>query len=131
MCGSYKLLCGLLNCDWAYFLGVLKSRGHCRLRPISRDSNPVIGADRGRQCCPKNGHFGPFSPASISIANRNWSHTLVQPALAQSTLMVKHGSRGRPGRALSSCRAALVPTWSNQVHFKQRMATCGILLFLW
>ena len=33
MCGSYKLLYGLLNCDWAYFFGCV---------------NPVATVDTGR-----------------------------------------------------------------------------------
>ena len=78
MCGSYKLLYGLLNWDWAYFFDVRRSRVHCRLRLIGRGSTTAIGTDRGRQFCPKTDisasfrrRIERFSPASISIANRN------------------------------------------------------------
>ena len=79
------LLYGLLTAIVRIF-GVRRSRGDYRPQPIGRGNTPAIGTDRGRQCCPKNGHFGPFRPriahfshASISIANRNRPRSSLLP----------------------------------------------------
>ena len=64
ICSSYNLLNDLLNCDWAYFLGCVDL---VAIWPNGRSSTPAMGTDRGRQCYPKNGHFGPFLPVNRSL----------------------------------------------------------------
>ena len=86
MCGSYKLLYWLLNCEWACFWGTYISwprsapadRAQQHLRDRYR-SRAAMLSQKTDISAPFRQRIARFSTASISIANMNWPRSFLLP----------------------------------------------------